>query len=108
MATKKTAAPTATYAEIQAEIARLQAEAEALREQEVGEVIAGIKESIAAYGLTAADLGLAPKATRARKTPTKAAFADGNGNTWVGRGKRPDWVRAALAAGQTMDQLRVS
>lgn len=107
MATKKTAAPTATYAEIQAEIARLEAEAEALRQQELAEVIAGIKESIAAYGLSASDLGLAPKATRARKSAAKPAFADGNGNTWVGRGKRPEWLRAALAAGQSLDQLRV-
>ena len=107
MATKKSTAQSATYAEIQAQIEKLQAEAEALRKQEIADVIAGIKEQIAAYGLSAADLGLAPKAPRSRKPAGKPAYADGKGNTWVGRGKRPEWIRAALAAGQTLDQLRV-
>ncbi|MCC9598391.1 MULTISPECIES: H-NS family nucleoid-associated regulatory protein [unclassified Rubrivivax] len=106
MATKKNSAPTATYAEIQAQIEKLQAEAEALRKKEIADVVAGIKAQIAEYGLTAADLGLAPKASRSRKPAGKALYADGQGNTWVGRGKRPEWIRAALAAGKTLDELR--
>ena len=112
MPTKKSApSQSTTYAEIQAEIERLKAEAEALRQQEIADVIDGIKESIKAYGLTAADLGLEPKTSRVRrstKSASKPAFADGTGNTWVGRGKRPEWLRAALAAGKTLDELRVS
>ncbi|MCK7494819.1 MAG: H-NS histone family protein [Comamonadaceae bacterium] len=112
MPTKKSAPnQSTTYAEIQAEIERLKAEAEVLRQQETADVIAEIKQSIKAYGLTAADLGLGQKTLRsgrATKSAAKPAFADGTGNTWVGRGKRPEWLRAALAAGKTMDELRVS
>ncbi|MBK1613860.1 endonuclease [Rubrivivax gelatinosus] len=107
MATKKNVAPSATYAEIQAQIGKLQAEAEALRKKEIAEVVSGIKAQIAAYGLSAADLGLAPKAARARKAVGKPVYADGQGNTWVGRGKRPEWIRAALAGGKTLDDFRV-
>lgn len=27
--------------------------------------------------------------------------------TWVGRGKRPDWLKAALEAGKTLDELKI-
>lgn len=27
--------------------------------------------------------------------------------TWVGRGKRPDWLKAALEAGKTLEELKV-
>lgn len=45
--------------------------------------------------------------------PTKGArvsvikFADDQGHTWTGVGKRPNWYLAALAAGKTADDLRV-
>lgn len=107
---KKAAAPaaqSATFAELQAQIAALQAEAESLRRQEIAGVIADIKAQIATYGLTAADLGLAPKSRRGRGEVRPAAFADSNGNTWGGRGKRPDWLRAALADGRSLEEFKV-
>jgi DNA-binding protein H-NS len=35
-------------------------------------------------------------------------FRDDAGNGWVGRGKRPNWFRAALAAGKTPEDLAVN
>lgn len=32
-------------------------------------------------------------------------YDDGNGNTWVGRGPRPKWVKDALAAGRGLDEF---
>ena len=61
MATKKSGP---TLAALNAQIAALQAQADALRKKEVAEVVAKIKDAISHYGLTAADLGLA---TGARK-----------------------------------------
>lgn len=115
MATKKIsrgnepapAAQGATFAELQAQIAALQAEAESLRRQEVATVITEIKSQIAAYGLTAADLGLVAKPRRSRAEQRTIAYADGTGNTWGGRGKRPDWLRSALADGRTLDEFKV-
>jgi DNA-binding protein H-NS len=100
--------PGKTYAELLAQINDLQQQAEMARQRELSTVIATIKEQIAAHGLTAADLGLSPRATRGRRqVETAPAFADGEGNTWVGRGKRPEWVRAALASGKSLNDLRV-
>lgn len=47
-----------TLAEIEAQIAALNKQAEALREREVADVVARIRQAIAHYGLTAQDLGL--------------------------------------------------
>ena len=120
MATKKTGP---TLAALNAQIAKLQAQAEALRAKEVAGVVARIREAIVHYGLTVADLGLgsakskAPKgaaATAAPKPKAKPAgkkaartikFADGKGGTWSGIGKRPNWFKDALAAGRKPEDL---
>ena len=66
MATKKSGP---TLAALNAQIAALQAQADALRKKEVAEVVAKIKDAIAHYGLTAADLGLATGARKNAKLP---------------------------------------
>lgn len=146
-----------TLAQIQSQIDKLQKEAESIRAREVADVVGRIKEAIAHYGLSAADLGLAGKtgargpvrkgaasgekvgekaSEKARRKavaqapakkagrkggsgqtssgkPAKAArvsvikFADDQGHTWTGVGKRPNWFLAAIAAGKTADDLRV-
>ena len=47
-----------TFLEIQKQIEQLQKEADHLRKQEADEVLARIKEAIAVYGFTAAELGV--------------------------------------------------
>lgn len=117
-----------TYDQIQRQIAALTAEAEAIRQKEVGEVIGRIREAIIHYRLTAADLGLDTPATpaaakpgrkkpgrkagpKADKAATRAAsgalYRDETGRTWAGRGKRPQWLRDALAAGRKLEDFRV-
>lgn len=113
-----------TYEQLQRQIATLQAEAEKLRRKELDEVIGRIREAITFYGITADDLGLAAKpAARAKPGPrakpgrkagkaakaTKAAvlYRNEQGQTWGGRGKRPQWLRDALAGGRTLEEFRV-
>jgi len=110
-----------SYEQIQKRIESLQKEAEQLRKKEVAGVIERIKKAIDAYGLTAADLGLAatrapkaaPKAKPGRKPAKKAAgkvaikYKDADGNTWTGRGLQPRWLKAALAAGKKLDDFKV-
>ena len=43
----------------------------------------------------------------ATKPPAVAKFSDGQGNTWVGRGKRPQWLRDALAAGKQLSDFAI-
>lgn len=112
-----------SLAQIQKQIAKLEEQADQIKKREMGGVIARIKEAIAHYNLTAADLGLAGgRAARkgaAAKTGSKAGakragrkagaskikFRDDAGNTWTGRGRRPQWFLDAIASGKTPEQL---
>lgn len=112
-----------TYTEILQQIEELKAEASRLKHEEVGGVIARIKEAIVAYSLTPADLGFGGKLAvvakkakagkRGRKAAPAAApraagspkFRDANGNVWGGRGPRPRWLREALLAGKSLQDF---
>ena len=117
---------TKTYVQIQKQIESLQREADKLKRKEVDDVIGKIKEAIAVYELTAADLGFDGKGAarrgpaagkrgrpaakgRAGKARGAAAvkFRDEAGNTWGGRGPRPQWLRDALGAGKSLQDFAV-
>lgn len=114
-----------SYDQLLQQIAALQAEADRVRRKEVDEVIARIRDAIKHYGITAAELGFSgaakagkpgrPKGTGAKPgrpkkagKPVAAQYRDANGNTWSGRGKRPNWLRDALASGRTLEEFKVS
>ena len=110
-----------SYEQIQRQIESLQAEADRIRRKEVDEVIGRIRQAIDHYGITAADLGLAvAKAIpKARKGPVrkkagrkaaakKVAYRNESGQTWAGRGKRPQWLHEALASGRKLEEFKVS
>lgn len=115
-----------SLAQIQKQIAKLEQEADGIRKREVGSVIARMKEAIAFYGITAAELGLGAGASGRGRKPAGAApakkrgrpagsrktarvgkikFRDDQGNTWTGHGRRPKWYTDAIAAGKTAEQL---
>jgi DNA-binding protein H-NS len=112
-----------TYQQIQGQIAKLQSDADKLRQGEISGVVARIKEAIAAYDLTATDLfgghGAGVRKTFGNATPSIAKsttksklgaspkFADGTGNEWGGRGPRPQWLRDALNAGHDLSEFAV-
>jgi DNA-binding protein H-NS len=125
-----------SYLQLVKQIETLQAEADKIRRSEVNGVVKRIREAIDRYGLTAADLGLAtggaatgparkkpgPKpGTKYRKRAGAAAgrkssmagrkvapkYRDENGNTWAGRGKRPVWLRTALAGGRKLEDFAI-
>ena len=58
-----------TLVALNAQIAALQAQADALRKKEVAEVVAKIKDALGHYGLAAADLGVATVARKNTKLP---------------------------------------
>ncbi len=112
-----------TYDQVLKQIELLQAQAENLRRSEVAGVIDRIRGAITHYKLTAADLGLgtlkqnsaavaAPSKGKGRKkAPAKAPpvvkFRNDTGGTWGGIGKRPQWLRDALASGKTLQDFLV-
>jgi DNA-binding protein H-NS len=101
---------TQTYAQLQKQIASLEAQAERVKSAETDAVIGRMKQAIAVYGITAADLfgGKSVKAGKSKASKRSGAkYADGLGNTWVGMGKRPQWLRDALAAGKSLQDFAV-
>lgn len=114
---------TKTYAQYIKQIELLKADAEKARRKEVQGVVGRIREAIDAYGLTAEDLGFAGKgkgksagtAAPAKKRGAKAKakpaavikFRNDSGGTWGGRGKRPQWLRDALAGGKSLADFAV-
>ena len=110
-----------TLSQINRQIEKLQRQADTLKQQEVKGVIARIRSAIDHYGLTAKDLGLtasgrgtasrsAARHNSTRKSlavgkPAPVKYRDETGNTWSGRGKRPNWFKSALASGKSPEDL---
>jgi len=114
---------------IQKRIAKLQAEADAIKAREAVGVIARIREVVAHYGLTVEHIfgidgtktarGRRPKthvpSAVGRKTARKSSsikgtkapikYRDSNGNAWSGRGSQPRWLRAAIDSGKKLEDF---
>jgi DNA-binding protein H-NS len=90
--------------------AALEKEIEATRRQEKADAVSRVRELMSQYGLTLADL--APKGS-AKVAPAKVAKVAvkyrnaATGDTWSGRGLQPKWLKAALAAGRTIEEFAV-
>lgn len=69
--------------------------------------IATVRALMAEHGLTAADLGHS-RALKAVKAKAAPMYRNDAGQTWAGRGKRPDWLRMALANGMELGQFRAA
>lgn len=98
------------------QIAQLRKQAEELRNHERSGIIEQMRQQIAEYGLTAADLKLSERASRTtkvsqktKKTPAPAKYQNADGQTWSGgRGRKPGWVTEALAAGRSLSDFEIS
>jgi len=105
----------ATYIELRQQAEKLMAEAEELRQKEIGQAIEDIKAKMAMYGLTAKDLGLAAGVAKApaRKATAssgnkKVKYRGPNGETWSGgRGRKPAWVQQLLKDGKSIEDYAV-
>ncbi|MEJ8825223.1 H-NS histone family protein [Variovorax humicola] len=95
------------------QIAQLRKQAEELRNQERGAVIEEVRQKIAEYGLSAADLKLVGRGAagkRAGAGTAKAAvkYRGPNGEGWSGgRGRKPRWVTEALASGKSLSDFEI-
>ncbi len=121
-----------SFEQIQAQIADLQKQADAMRKQAMAAAVKEIKRLVNLYSLGLADIGMsvtsptkvAAKTKSAPKKVAKAAkakkassdnraavapkYRDGEtGQTWSGRGKAPTWLAAKLAAGATKESFRI-
>jgi DNA-binding protein H-NS len=100
----------ATYSELMAQAQSLMAQAEQARKDELASVIADIKAKMKQYGITVADLGATAAGKKAAKSKSAAPakYRGPNGELWAGGpGRKPEWVRAVLAAGKSVEDYRI-
>lgn len=98
----------ATYHELVAQKAAIDAQIEEARKTEVSAAVVEVKRLVGEYGLTAADCGFgAPAKNTKYKVPVKVPvkYRGPNGEAWTGRGKTPAWVIAQESAGRTRESL---
>ena len=85
--------------------------AEAQRESREN-AIAQVKALMAEHGLTAGDVSArpskagGPSSRSGAKVPAKYRNT-ATGETWSGRGLRPNWLKAALASGRKLEDFAV-
>lgn len=111
---KSMANPTNKLSDIKAQIAELEALAEATRREEKGRVVQAIKEQIADYGLSPVDLfpdvKLMPRSTPRRNQHDRPVkYRNEKGETWSGGpGRRPKWILEAIDAGESLEKYAVT
>lgn len=97
----------ATYQELISQAEALMAQAEQVRKNEMANSIADIKATMKKHGITLKDLG-GGAARGAKAGSGVVKYRNANGETWTGgAGRRPAWVKAALAAGEDIEKYRV-
>ena len=103
-----------SYSDLMNQAQALMAQAEQVRKQELASVINEIKAKMKEYGITVADLGASAGAPRkaagksTSKSTAPAKYRGPNGETWAGGlGRKPEWVRAVLAAGKSVEDYRI-
>jgi DNA-binding protein H-NS len=95
-----------SYKELLAQREKLEKQIEEAKTKEYAEVIADIRQKMADYGITPADLGTGRakygKTPRARVGVAPKYRDPDSGSTWSGRGKPPKWI-----AGKDRDQYLI-
>lgn len=100
----------ANLKELLAQKAQIEKQIDEAARNERGEAVAKVKALMAEYGLSIADLGSrgTAKATRGAGGKVPAKYRDtATGETWSGRGLRPNWLKAALAGGKKLEDFAV-
>lgn len=95
---------------LQEMIAQRDALEAAIKEQQTAaraQVIDAARKFCAEHSLAADDVFPKKAKPSAPATKLPAKYADGNGNTWSGRGVHPRWLSTALGSGATLEQFRV-
>lgn len=86
-----------------------------LAEKEKKEALAAAEKAAASHGYSLAELtgSSAPQARRQRKAKSKTASAPRYRNpanseqTWTGKGRQPEWFKAAIKAGTSPDAMEI-
>ena len=100
----------ASLKELLAQKEALDREIENTRKRARSEALARVKDLMAEFGLTSKDLGTKTGKKHSTRSGAKVAVQYRNaatGDAWSGRGLRPNWLKAARAAGRKIDDFAV-
>jgi DNA-binding protein H-NS len=101
----------ATLQELLDQKQQLERQIAAMQSQARAEAIAKVKALMNEYGLSVADV--AGKQDKASSSPAAGKkvlpkFRDPqSGATWTGRGLQPKWLKAAIAAGKSLEEFSI-
>lgn len=87
--------------------ARLPKEIEKRRNQELIAARIEVEEIARSLGMTVDALMAAPISGKVGTRPPLYRHPEDKSRTWSGQGRQPEWIKTLLAAGMTLDQLRI-
>jgi DNA-binding protein H-NS len=96
--------------ELLAQKAALEQQIADVQREQHADAVARVKALMAEYGLTLADISSSKAAAAPKKASSKVAAKFHNpatGDTWSGRGLKPKWLTAELAAGRALSEFAV-
>ena len=100
----------ATLKELLAQKAEIEKQIDDVARNERADAVGKVKALMAEHGLSIADLGSrgSAKAVRGGGGKVAAKYRDAaTGQTWSGRGLRPNWLKAAIASGRKLEDFDV-
>lgn len=84
---------------------------ERLKKKDLKKVREEMEKLAAAHGVSVQDVLGAPskprKKTAGQKSPAKYANPADKSKTWTGKGRQPDWFKAAIAAGKSPESMAI-
>lgn len=101
------------YEKLLANIAALQARADEMRSSRRVEAIKTVNQLVDEFGILPREVrfsdgrGSKPSASDGR-SKVAARYADGQGNSWSGRGKQPRWLQSGIASGRSLESYRIA
>lgn len=69
--------------------------------------LAAAQKAAAEHGFSLDEILAGKKAVPGPKSAPKYANPDDSSQTWTGRGRQPNWVKSALAAGKSLDDMAI-
>lgn len=69
--------------------------------------LAAAQKAAAEHGFSLDEILAGKKAAGGAKSAPKYANPDDASQTWTGRGRQPNWVKSALAAGKTLEEMAI-
>lgn len=98
-----------SISEIKKEIARLQRDADKLKQKTRSKVVSDILRSMKENDLSPEDIAHAfHKSPLKTKAVSKIRYRHPDGHTWTGRGRTPTWIKQIEAEGRSREDYAVS